>query len=524
MAERLSEILLRDITDDEVLLSSYQLLVAEYGRSLVDTRDHTFIDKYRVLLRYADLLSLSVDEKHQNLAQQIVILMSQLFPQEEEVKIFKDSVYKNVSNFASVALVKQRGDAPETTDEYLRELYLEVHRRENQIPDADGSFFDAQRDVLDGLQANRYYSFSAPTSMGKTFVMLNFIKSKLKEGTNSNFAVIVPTRALLSEIANKIITDFQDYLGEGCHKVVTATTAIRTGEKCIAVLTPERLYYALLKQPELEFQYLLIDEAHKISDKDKRSVIYYKILDMLKNRADTHIYFSSPVIPNPDVYLELTDFYASSENNSAGQAFSFSPVVQNKIYLDFENKTISMIDSLSKRLIPCATIPEHLKDRMDALIAMGGDKCNLIYVSSANKAVAYAMELSKQFDSQEDSRRAYPPELDDAAKQIETKIHKDYYLATLIRSGIAYHIGALPAEIRSKIEELLRKGLIKYCFCTSTLLEGVNVPVDNLFVFDNKKGPAKLSTVDAFNLIGRAGRVALNECMTSFLCLKKYSS
>ena len=102
----------------------------------------------------------------------------------------------------------------------------------------------------------------------------------------------------------------------------------------------------------------------------------------------------------------------------------------------FENKTISMIDSLSKRLIPCATIPEHLKDRMDALIAMGGDKCNLIYVSSANKAVAYAMELSKQFDSQGDSRRAYPPELDDAAKQIETKYQKKTIVCNFAPIGI----------------------------------------------------------------------------------------
>lgn len=48
------------------------------------------------------------------------------------------------------------------------------------------------------------------------------------------------------------------------------------------------------------------------------------------------------------------------------------------------------------------------------------------------------------------------------------------------------------------LEYLLRKGLIKYCFCTSTLLEGVNVPADNLFVFDNKKGPALMSSIDAF--------------------------
>ena len=48
-------------------------------------------------------------------------------------------------------------------------------------------------------------------------------------------------------------------------------------------------------------------------------------------------------------------------------------------------------------------------------------------------------------------------ELDSVARQIEQKIHNEYYLANLIRKRIAFHIGALPAEIRSQIEQLLKK-------------------------------------------------------------------
>lgn len=105
-------------------------------------------------------------------------------------------------------------------------------------------------------------------------------------------------------------------------------------------------------------------------------------------------------------------------------------------------------------------------------------------------------------------------------KQIEKKIHKEYYLAQLVRKRVAYHIGALPAEIRAQIEGLIRKGIIKYCFCTSTLLEGVNVPVDNLFIFDNKKARSKMSITDAFNLMGRAGRVTLNEYGNVYLIVE----
>ena len=499
MADRLVDLILKNIDKDKLLQVQYERLLVEYTRSLFSVTDSVFDDGYRSLLRYADLLSISELEIHNNLAQQIIILLGQLFPNEEEVAIFKESVYQNVSNFASLEFVKAKNDIIVQHD-FLRDVGNYTHQIINRIPDSDKIFFDTQRFALKDISASQYYSFSAPTSMGKTFVIINFIKNKLKENVSENFVIVVPTRALLSEIANKLINELKDYLGANCHKVITTMTAVQQDEKFIAVLTPERLYHSLLKQPEIEFKYLFIDEAHKISDKDKRSIIYYKILDMLKERPFVHIYFSSPVIPNPDIYLELTNFYNQDGNKVSGRSFRFSPVIQNKIYLDLNQKTAYVVNALSNQLVPCGNLLDGVSDKLGAVTRLGG-KCNLIYVSSANKAVTYAMELCQRIGT---CTNKIEPELNAIAKQIEQKIHKEYYLARMIRHGIAYHIGALPAEIRAKIESLLRKGLIKYCFCTSTLLEGVNVPADNLFVFDNKKGPSEMSTIDAFNLIGRA--------------------
>lgn len=96
-----------------------------------------------------------------------------------------------------------------------------------------------------------------------------------------------------SEIANKIIKEFKDFIGTGKHRIVTTLASIAENDKFIAVLTPERLYYSILENPELKYQYLFIDEAHKISSRDKRSITYYKILDMLKSNNNVRIYFSS---------------------------------------------------------------------------------------------------------------------------------------------------------------------------------------------------------------------------------------
>lgn len=521
MADKLSNFLLKDITSDPMLLEGYSTLLYDYSQFLIGHPVPSYSESYQRLLLYSDLLSLSEDESHHNLSQQIVILMSILFPDNSDVTMHKESVYKNVSNYASLAYLEKHHKLVGPEGDFLRELTFHAHRIENRIPYSNASFFDSQMALLEELGANKYYSFSAPTSMGKTFVLLSFIKSQIRNGTNENFAIVVPTRALLSEIANKIIVEFADVLGDGCHKVITTTAAVQNGEKFIAVLTPERLYYALLKQPDLLFSYIFIDEAHKITDKDKRSIIYYKILDMLRGKPGAHIYFSSPVIPNPDVFLELTNFYQQDDQVASGRVFKFSPVIQNKVYIDFVNNELSLINSITNDHISCGVLPSNCSSKMDAITFFGKEKCNLIYVSSANKAIDYAGELVRILDSHSLGNVTITPELEAAAKMIEQKIHKEYFLAKFVRHGVAYHIGALPAEIRATIEQLLRDGYIKYCFCTSTLLEGVNVPVDNLFVFDTKKGPSAMSTIDAFNLIGRAGRVTLNEYGNVFIIIEK---
>lgn len=511
--QTLSYYLLDKIDSDEFLKRKYEELLIAYSKSLFFNNSERYTDEYKKLLRYADMLSLSDKEKHQNIAQQIVILLASLFPNEKEIDFFKQNIYTNVSNFASANMLKNE-DKRFGAFDILRDIEVEAHKIINNIPDTNKQFFDTQRKALCEIGSNQFYSFSAPTSMGKTFVITNFIRNKIKKGSKENFVIIVPTRALLSEIANKMINEFSDILGVEKHKVITTTASLQNDENFIAVLTPERLYYALLKQPFIEYKYVFIDEAHKISDKDKRSIIYYKILDMLKGRKDIHIYFSSPVIPNPDIYLELTNYYSLSDNHAKGQAFEFSPVIQNKICIDFVSRKYNIINNLTKSIVNCGNLPANIKDKMSALTFIGKGKRNLIYVSSASKAINYAMQLSLM-DIEEDENKQN--ELEKVAKLIEQKIHKEYFLADLIRKGVAYHIGALPAEVRLKIEHLIRERIIHYCFCTSTLLEGVNVPVDNLFVFDNEKGREKMSEVDAFNLMGRAGRVTLNEYGNVFL-------
>lgn len=98
-------------------------------------------------------------------------------------------------------------------------------------------------------------------------------------------------------------------------------------------------------------------------------------------------------------------------------------------------------------------------------------------------------------------------------------MHKDYFLIDCLKKGVAFHFGRLPQRIRQRIENLFEEKVIDYMFCTSTLLEGVNLPAKNIFIFSNAIGNSKFSDVDFWNLAGRAGRLS-KELSGNIICVR----
>ncbi len=57
-------------------------------------------------------------------------------------------------------------------------------------------------------------------------------------------------------------------------------------------------------------------------------------------------------------------------------------------------------------------------------------------------------------------------------------------------------------------------------FCTSTLLEGVNLPAKNIFILNNKKDKSNFTPIDFWNLAGRAGRLR-QELSGNIFCIRQ---
>lgn len=108
-------------------------------------------------------------------------------------------------------------------------------------------------------------------------------------------------------------------------------------------------------------------------------------------------------------------------------------------------------------------------------------------------------------------------------KYLKTDIHPKYFLISCLQKRIAFHHGSLSEFVRKEIETLFEVGIVKTLFCTSTLLEGVNLPADNLFVIKPEKNKEELSDFEFGNLIGRAGRIK-NTLFGTIYCVSKQNN
>ena len=76
--------------------------------------------------------------------------------------------------------------------------------------------------------------------------------------------------------------------------------------------------------------------------------------------------------------------------------------------------------------------------------------------------------------------------------------------------GVFGHHGNTPHGIRLAVEHSMREGRIRFVVCTSTLAQGVNLPIRYLIVTSIYQGSERIKVRDFHNLIGRAGRAGMH--------------
>ena len=332
-------------------------------------------------------------------------------------------------------------------------------------------------------------SVIAPTSYGKSELIL----SAVKEYAGRKICVLTSTKALLVQTKKRI-----QQISKGIFsKVVVHPEMYNPNDTtCLAVLTQERLLRIFKKDPSLSFDCIIVDEAHEILEENSRSRTLANVIIIAQKR-------------NPDVAFKfLTPFLTDSKNLKARyttydiEGFKVTEYIKTeKYYLyDLRNHTgLKLYDQFLNRYLPLSE-NRNLGFEEDVVKAYSAGK-NIIYLNKPTDIEKFALALSDVL-----------PEMDSemiqtACDNISNYLQPQYNLLACLRKGIIYHHGSVPDAIRIYIEDLYKKDdSVKYVITSSTLLSGVNLPAERMFILDNKRGRSNLSHDSFKNLVGRVCR------------------
>lgn len=459
------------------------------------------------ILRFADILSHSQDHHHREIAYGLIALLQDLashsiFSPEIEGSIsgFTEAIMIELGNFPAIRTLRRKTSV-ELVPSLLKEATRALKMSSHETNRGGEVFTDAQASIVEKMQGANFFSFSGPTSLGKSFIIKDSLYALVQkpELEGRSIVVLVPTKALISQTAS----DLREVLSDVTTVHVSSHPRLsyflrHRFSRTVFVFTPERLLSYLSEAPR-NVDYLFVDEAQKvISENDTRSPLFYHAINETLRKFATKLIFASPNIDNPEIFLQL--FQKSTDGSISVPERSVS---QQRYLVDLLEDATTHFAQVDNSLETTFKNPTSWKNKFDVVKGLARSNQSIVYINSARNTVISACEFAASLPNKHD------PRLDALAELAAENVHEDYYLIECLKKGVAFHHGRMPQDLRDKIEELFsdRESPIQYIFCTSTLLEGVNLPAKNIFVFSDRHGLKSLTRLDFENLIGRAGRL-----------------
>ena len=420
--------------------------------------------------------------------------------QTSELVAIADNVFSQSGDFPNVQLLKTKFKEMEFRVSILDGARKDLREGLNTVGEIDHPLTDYQRTLWEDLVSDKDVITSAPTSAGKTHIILRYLMNRVIESEGSFAAIVVPTRALISEISGKIYEIAKHISYEKNIEICTVPKDGPFKEKTFFVMTQERLF-EVLQSGDLNFDYLFIDEAHNISDKS-RGVLLHLTLQKVLEGSNPQIITSMPSPRYENAFDSVFEGVHFTKRST-----THSPVAKLIMSVTLKGRNIQLSRINRENVV---SIGKQFKGRdlADIVLQLGQGESNIIYRNQTNFCEDTARKIALLVTENKNSEA-----LEEAADYVESFLHEDFSLANNLRKGVAFHYGPLPGVVRTMIENLAREGEVQFVVCTSTLAEGINLPAKNLFLTNPTQATPRgepserLEDVKLNNITGRAGRM-----------------
>lgn len=393
-----------------------------------------------------------------------------------------------------------------------------------------------QKGVLKGESA----VVQMPTSAGKTKAVELILRSAFLAGRASLCVIVAPFRSLCHEIKDTLRESF----AQESIQVDELSDVFQTDfdinsflvDQQILVLTPEKLFYVLRHSPELtdSINLIIFDEGHQF-DNGSRGITYELLLTSLRFMLPeaTQKVLISAVISNAEIigqWMNGESHVVKGTNLiTTFRSIGFASWIDSlgKIqYVDSQNPEKE--EFFVPRVIEPITL-NRKKGERNARLFPGKDHLSVaLYLGLKlvpNGGIAIfcgqkqtAVKICRQAVDIYERNISFPPprefsnqdEIDRLVYLHGLNLGEDAPTTQSAKFGFFSHHGNMPQGIRLAVEYSMRENLIRFVICTSTLAQGVNLPIRYLIVTTSQQGQESIKVRDFHNLIGRAGRAGMH--------------
>ncbi len=331
-------------------------------------------------------------------------------------------------------------------------------------------------------------AYLAPTSFGKSSIIVDYIRKNADQ--TSKIVIVVPTKSLLMQTYRMIRN------ANLSRRLIIHDEMYNDEPSFIAIFTQERAL-RLITRKRIVFDVLIVDEAHNLlrNDSGNRQILLSRLIARnLKSNPNQKIIYLSPLVD------EVSNLRVSENQNISSHKIHFNIKEPEIFELTIANKKYQYNRFVNQFYLLESSVPNKYN-----YILNNSQRKNFIYENSPRTIEAEANALSNHLSLIENDS-----DLNNLLNVLKQEVHEEFYGIKYLKNGIIYLHGKLPDIIKEYLESKFKEiKSIRFLVANSVILEGINLPIDSLFILNT----FRLDGKELINLIGRINR--LNEIFNS---------
>jgi replicative superfamily II helicase len=394
-----------------------------------------------------------------------------------------------------------------------------------------------KKDVLKGKSA----IIQMPTSAGKTKASEIIIRSAFLNERTSMAIIIAPFRALCHEIYSDLSRAFKNEKTSvneinDMFQMDIISDQLQ-GNKQILIVTPEKLLYIINHNRDIVLlsNLYIFDEGHQF-DNGSRGITYELLLttlllvipdytqkilisavinnsEQISNwlNGEINVVSASHLLPTFKTIgfvswkYQLGQIHYVNEENTKEEDF-FVPRVIEQIELNKLNR------ERKTQLFPEKTDGQSISLYLGLKLVANGSVAIFCGNKSSISTICEKLLMIIQRGFFLNTQNLIPDgeEVERLSSLYLMNMGDNSVAAKSAKFGIFSHHNNIPHGIRIAVEYAMRENMIKFVICTSTLAQGVNLPIRYLIISSYNQAGEFIKTRDFHNLIGRVGRAGMH--------------